>query len=166
LIPVKPRANCRVTLRQTSWILPFAEKASKQCREIRMNGLTRTQSSSLEKLLQAHRKAALEEAEAELKLMREQSVGGVAGEAPDAGDESVAMLLTDIDHTMAQRHVNEIRAIDRALDQIRDCHFGMCSDCDGEIAYARLTAFPTATRCIACQTMHERTFAHENRATL
>ena len=131
-----------------------------------MNGLTRTQLRSLEKSLQAHRRAALEEAEAELKLMREQSVGDVAGEAPDTGDESVAMLLTDIDHTMAQRHVNEIRAIDLALDRIRDSRFGMCSDCDSEIAYARLEASPTATRCIACQTMHERTFTHENRATL
>jgi RNA polymerase-binding protein DksA len=134
--------------------------------ETRMNGLTRAQINSLEQLLQAQRKATLEEAEAELKLMREQSVGDVAGEAPDTGDESVAMLLTDIDHTMAQRHVNEIRAIDHALDQIREHSFGLCSDCDGEIAYARLEAFPTATRCIACQTLHERTFAHENRATL
>jgi len=131
-----------------------------------MNGLTRTQLKLLEKSLQAQRSATLEEAEAELKLMREQSVGDVAGEAPDAGDESVAMLLTDIDHTMAQRHVNEIRAIDHALDRIQDSRFGICCDCDGEIAYARLEAAPTATRCIACQTMHERTFAHENRATL
>jgi RNA polymerase-binding protein DksA len=131
-----------------------------------MNGLTRTQVSFLEQLLQAQRKATLEEAEAELRLMREQSVGDMAGEAPDTGDESVAMLLTDIDHAMAQRHVNEIRAIDHALDQIREHRFGLCGDCDGEIAYARLEAFPTATRCIACQTLHERTFAHENRATL
>jgi DnaK suppressor protein len=131
-----------------------------------MNGLTRTRLKLLEKSLQAQRSATLEEAEAELKLMREQSVGDVAGEAPDPGDESVAMLLTDIEHTMAERHVNEIRAIDLALDRIQDGRFGICSDCDGEIAYARLEASPTATRCIACQTMHERTFAHENRATL
>jgi DnaK suppressor protein len=131
-----------------------------------MNGLTRTQLKLLEKSLQAQRSATLEEAEAELKLMREQSVGDVAGEAPDPGDESVAMLLTDIEHTMAERHVNEIRAIDRALERIQEGCFGICSECDSEIAYARLEAFPTASRCIACQTMHERTFAHENRATL
>jgi DnaK suppressor protein len=134
--------------------------------EIRMNGLTRTQINFLEKLLQAQRKATVEEVDAELKLVREQSVGDMAGEAPDAGDESVAMLLTDIDNTMVQRHVSEIHEIDHALDRIRERDFGLCSDCGGEIAYARLEAFPTATRCIACQTMHERTFAHENRATL
>jgi DnaK suppressor protein len=134
--------------------------------ETRMNGLTRTQMRFLEQLLQAQRKATVEEAEAELKLVREQSVGDMAGEAPDTGDESVAMLLTDIDNTMVQRHVSEIHAIDHALDRIQERSFGLCSDCGGEIAYARLEAFPTATRCIACQTLHERTFAHENRATL
>jgi DnaK suppressor protein len=131
-----------------------------------MNGLTRTQMSFLQQLLQAQRKATVEEAEAEMKLLREQSVGDMAGEAPDAGDESVAMLLTDIDNTMVQRHINEVHAIDHALDRIDEHSFGLCSDCGGEIAYARLEAFPTATRCIACQTVHERTFAHENRATL
>jgi DnaK suppressor protein len=134
--------------------------------ETRMNGLTHTQIRFLEQLLQAQRKATMEDAEAELKLLREQSVGDLAGEAPDTGDESVAMLLTDIDSAMAQRHVNEIRAIDHALDQINERSFGLCSDCGGEIAYARLEAFPAATRCISCQTLHERTFAHENRATL
>lgn len=131
-----------------------------------MNGLTRTQIRFLEQLLQAQRKATVDEAEAELKLLREQSVRDMAGEVPDTGDESVAMLLTDIDNTMAERHVNEIRAIDHALDLIHERRFGLCSDCDGEIAYARLEAFPAATRCISCQTLHERTFAHENRATL
>jgi RNA polymerase-binding protein DksA len=134
--------------------------------ETRMNGLTRTQISRLEQLLQAQRKATVEEAAAELKLLREQSVGDIAGEAPDTGDESVGMLLTDINNTMIERHVNEIRAIDRALDRIHECEFGLCSDCGGEMAFARLEAFPTATRCVPCQALHERTYAHENRATL
>jgi DnaK suppressor protein len=131
-----------------------------------MNGLTPTQIRFLEQLLQAQKRTTVEEAEAEMKLLREQSVGDLAGEAPDTGDESVAMLISDIDNTMVQRHVNEIHAIESALDRIHERRFGLCSDCDGEIAYARLAAFPTATRCISCQTLHERTFAHENRATL
>jgi DnaK suppressor protein len=131
-----------------------------------MNGLTRSQISRLEQLLQTQRKATVEEAEAELKLLHEQSVVDVAGEAPDTGDESIGMLLTDINNTMTERHVNEIRAIDRALDRLHEREYGLCSDCGGEIAFARLEAFPTATRCVPCQTRHERTFAHENRATL
>ncbi len=131
-----------------------------------MKGLTRTQIRNLEKLLQAQRKASLEEAEEELKLVHEQSVGDVAGEVADTGDESVAMLLTDLNNTMAQRHVDEIRAIDSALAQIRTEEFGYCADCGGDIPYERLKAFPTAIRCTACQTKREHTFAHENTPTL
>ena len=131
-----------------------------------MNGLTRSQIGRLEQLLQTQRKATVEEAEVELKLLHEQSVGDVAGEVPDTGDESIGMLLTDINNTMIERHVNEIRAIDRALDQLHVRDYGLCSDCGGEIAFARLEAYPTATRCVPCQTLRERTFAHENRATL
>ncbi|MBK9114134.1 MAG: TraR/DksA family transcriptional regulator [Betaproteobacteria bacterium] len=125
-----------------------------------MKGLKRTQVERLEKLLQAQRRASLEEAEAELKLVHEQSVADVAGEVADTGDESVAMLLTDLNNTMAQRHVDEIRAIDSALAHIRSDEFGYCADCGGDIPFERLKAFPTATRCTACQTKREHTFAH------
>ena len=103
-----------------------------------MKGLTRTQIQKLEKLLQAQRKASLEEAEAELKLVHEQSVADMAGEVADVGDESVAMLLTDLNNTMAQRHTDEIRAIDRALAQIGSDDFGFCTDCGGDIPFGRL----------------------------
>ena len=95
-----------------------------------------------------------------------QSIADVAGEVPDTGDASVAMLVTDIEHTMAERHVNELHAIDRALAQLHERTFGLCSDCEGEIGYARLKASPTATRCTACQTIRERTYAHEGTPTL
>lgn len=131
-----------------------------------MKGLTRTQVQSLEKLLKAQRQASLEEAEAELRLVHEQSVADMAGEVADVGDESVAMLLTDLNNTMAHRHVEEIRAIDRALDTIHGDEFGYCADCGGDIGYGRLKAFPTATRCTACQTKREHTFAHEGTPTL
>ena len=131
-----------------------------------MNGLTRTQIRSLEKLLQTQRRASVDEAEAELKLVQEQSVADVAGEVADPGDESVAILLTDLNNTMAQRHVDEVGAIDRALAQIHGGDFGCCSDCGGDIPYARLKAFPTATRCTACQTKREHTFAHASTPTL
>ncbi len=131
-----------------------------------MKGLTRTQIAHLEKLLLAQRQASLEEAEGELKLLHEQSVGDLAGEVADTGDESVAMLVTDLNNTMAQRHVDEVRAIDNALAQIHAKEFGLCADCGGDIAYGRLKAFPTAVRCTACQTVHEKTFAHESTPTL
>jgi DnaK suppressor protein len=126
-----------------------------------MTELTRYRKRHLETILQQQRKILLEEAEAELKLLHEQSVADVAGEAPDSGDESVAMLVTDINNRMAQRHVEELVAVDRALAQLHEDRFGLCSDCGREIAYERLEASPAATRCAECQTLHERMFAHE-----
>lgn len=131
-----------------------------------MTTLTRTQTHDLELLLSRRRQACLDEAVAERAREHAQSMSEVAGEVLDTGDASVAMLLTDIDHTMAERHVTELHAIDRALTRLHDREFGLCSDCEGEIGYARLKAFPTATRCTACQTIRERTYAHTATPTL
>jgi DnaK suppressor protein len=131
-----------------------------------MKTLTSKQVREIELLLLRRRGACLEEAVAERAREHGQSIADVAGEVPDTGDASVAMLVTDIEHTMAERHVNELHAIDRALAQLHERTFGLCSDCEGEIGYARLKASPTATRCTACQTIRERTYAHEGTPTL
>ena len=131
-----------------------------------MKTLNRTQIREIELLLLRRREACLEEAVAERAHEHGQSMADVAGEVPDTGDTAVAMLVTDIEHTMAERHVNELHAIDRALAQLKDRQFGLCSDCECDIGYARLKAFPTATRCTACQTVRERTYAHEATPTL
>jgi len=131
-----------------------------------MKTFTPTQMRELELLLLRRREVCLEEAVAERVREHGQSMADVAGEVPDTGDESVAALVTDIEHTMAERHVSELHAIDRALAQMKEQAFGLCSDCDGEIGFARLKAFPTATRCTACQTIRERTYAHEATPTL
>jgi DnaK suppressor protein len=131
-----------------------------------MNGLTRSQLHHLEQLLLKQRQALFEQATAERRLVHDQTLADVAGEVPDTGDESVAMLVSDLNETMAERHVGEIRAIDAALERIERHEIGLCSDCDSEIAYARLLAYPTATRCTACQGQFERTFAHARTPTL
>ena len=131
-----------------------------------MKTLTPTQMRELELLMLRRREVCLEEAVAERAREHGQSMADVAGEVPDTGDESVAALVTDIEHTMAERHVSELHAIDRALAQMKERAFGLCSDCEGEIGFARLKAFPTATRCTACQTIRERTYAHEATPTL
>jgi DnaK suppressor protein len=131
-----------------------------------MNGLTRSQIHHLEQLLLKQRQVLFEQAGAERALVHDQTLADVAGEVADTGDESVAMLVSDLNETMAERHVDEIRAIDAALDRIKQKALGVCSDCGAEIAYARLQAFPTATRCTECQGQHERTYAHARTPTL
>ena len=75
-----------------------------------MNGLTHSQKRHLEQLLLEQRAALSAQADAEVKLVHEQTLADVAGDVPDTGDESVAMLVSDLNETMAERHVDEIRA--------------------------------------------------------
>ena len=46
--------------------------------------------------------------------------------------------------------LHEIAQIKHAIDRIHNGQYGLCSQCGEEIAPERLTAQPTATRCIAC----------------
>jgi phage/conjugal plasmid C-4 type zinc finger TraR family protein len=57
--------------------------------------------------------------------------------------------------TIQQRETLQ-RELEAALARLHEPDFGLCVDCDAEIPYARLSANPTATRCVTCQAQHER----------
>jgi DnaK suppressor protein len=84
----------------------------------------------------------------------------------DAGDESVVRMVTDLHLQEAGRDLEELRDIDAALQRLDDDAYGDCEQCGNEIGYARLQAQPTATRCIECQSQHEKTYAHKSTPTL
>ena len=68
--------------------------------------------------------------------------------------------LTDLDAepeaAALGRDVEELRAVERALERIHQPEFGICEDCCIEIPFARLLATPFATRCVACQAIAEQ----------
>ena len=78
----------------------------------------------------------------------------------DAGEEAVRDLLWGLNSTLFDRHIRQIREIELARQRISEGVYGVCVDCDEEIALDRLRARPTAKRCIYCQQQHERTHAH------
>lgn len=49
----------------------------------------------------------------------------------------------------------ELGEIDAALERIQAGTYGTCSDCGVSIPPARLNAYPTAKRCIDCQSLSE-----------
>ena len=61
-----------------------------------------------------------------------------------AAERDVAVQLLDRESVLARR----IRA---ALDRIQDGSYGICLQCEEEIAPKRLKAMPWAELCIACQ---------------
>ena len=90
-----------------------------------------------------------------LKTNREQ-YAELAGQVHDAGDQSVADLLVDVNQAEIAREIREIRDIESAQQRLSDGSYGVCQVCDEKIARARLDAYPTAKRCLKCQRAHEQ----------
>ncbi len=91
-----------------------------------------------------------------LKTDEEQYIE-LAGRVHDPEEEAVADLLVDLNLASISRHVQELREIDDALIRIAKGTYGICVDCDQPIGLQRLTANPTAKRCLACQDLYEKT---------
>ncbi|MBN1442006.1 MAG: TraR/DksA family transcriptional regulator [Planctomycetes bacterium] len=78
-------------------------------------------------------------------------------ESPDKGSGSdIEDLATDADGTDSLCEIMDIEAtqivqIETALKKIDEGTYGICEDCGGEIASARLEALPFATQCIECK---------------
>jgi len=79
----------------------------------------------------------------------------LAGSVHDAGEESVAELLADMRLSTLDREVDELRDVEAALARIADGAYGRCVVCGDDIGRERLDAYPTAKRCLTCQTKYE-----------
>jgi len=90
----------------------------------------------------------------------------LAGMVGDAGDESVANMLADLDAAFIDRHVRELGVVENARRRLAAGTYGMCVQCGQGIDFERLAAYPTAMRCIRCEAAHEKTYAHEGTPTL
>jgi DnaK suppressor protein len=80
----------------------------------------------------------------------------LAGQVHDAGDESLADLLVDVNLSEVSRDVEEIRDIEAALRRIATGAYGVCMACKEPIDRERLEVYPTAKRCLKCQQAHDR----------
>jgi len=121
--------------------------------------LTAQQAQELLGLIDARRRALQEELHEDVERTRADGFEELAGAARDAGDESVATLIGDLDHAEVSRDLAELRALDAARQRMDRGSYGICVDCGGEIEYERLRAEPAALRCIRCQRVHEKTYA-------
>jgi DnaK suppressor protein len=109
------------------------------------------------KELRAHRKT-LERLRAEVLRTgpaaiepnrKDPSTTGVADEDAQALSEMMQVLASKRNEGQAAT----LRRIDRALAKLTDApeDFGLCEECEEEIAPKRLALVPWATLCVACQ---------------
>lgn len=120
--------------------------------------LTKQQTSTLAQVLNELEKNAARDLRQDMvQSGGTESFNQVAGEAPDAGDRSVADLTSDLEAADIERHGGAIQDVAAARMRIADGSYGECVDCGGEISFERLKVNPTALRCIRCQEVYEKT---------
>jgi RNA polymerase-binding protein DksA len=112
-------------------------------------------------------RAAIEKREEELRQMIAEEheratvelITDLEGVVGDEADQAFAKTRAGVETELVDRHLRELGAIEAARGRIKSGTFGMCPDCGGAIAAARLRANPAALRCTECQTHHEKVFA-------
>jgi len=127
-----------------------------------MAALTPSQIGQLAKKLNENLQTLLREVRSELENSGDQHrIDLLNNEPGDSGDESMANALADFNLAILDRHIDDMRDIEAALQRIKNGEYGVCTDCGVDVAFARLQAYPTAKRCIVCQEKRERDYAHE-----
>jgi RNA polymerase-binding transcription factor DksA len=122
--------------------------------------LTVKQRAELKHIIEDRYEKLIAEIRQEVKQSRDETFGAVAGPVTDTGDEAVADLLSDLDTAEVSRDLTELRELEAARTRLAAGTYGKCESCGREIAYERLLVAPAATRCLECQAVHERTYAH------
>jgi len=128
--------------------------------------LSKKELDALKRQIEARCAALQAELHADADKARGETYADLAGGVADEGDESVADLMADIDNAELTRDLVELRALEAALERIAEGSYGACIDCGLEIGFERLKVEPGALRCIECQRVHEKTFAHPDRPRL
>src|SRR5262245_26418481 len=117
--------------------------------------------------LVAELRAALEKREVELRqtIAEEHEratvelMSDLEGVVGDEVDQAFAKTRAGVETELVGRHLRELGAVEAARERIQAGTFGICPDCGGAIAAARLRANPAALRCTECQVHHERVSA-------
>ncbi|MCK9517284.1 MAG: TraR/DksA family transcriptional regulator [Ottowia sp.] len=120
-----------------------------------MQALTTSERDGLANMLRERKQMMRDEIREGLAKMRAEGHEDVLAGTPDAGDEGLAMLVTEVTNAEVARDAAELRDILAAEARIASGRYAICIDCEEPIPYARLAAYPTAKRCIGCQEIHE-----------
>jgi RNA polymerase-binding transcription factor len=118
--------------------------------------MTKTRDANLREMLAVRRSELQRTLGVQLREVRASSDhDGDTVTALDAADASNSELFQDIGVRLTEMTAEALARIDDALARIADGTYGVCEECQGEIAGNRLAAVPFATRCRDCQDVHE-----------
>ena len=96
----------------------------------------------------------------QLRTQDDPRLVGLRNRMEETDDWAVADMMAEQDIALVSRDLAELAEVEAALVRITEGTYGDCSDCGNPIPAARLEAYPTARRCVACQEAAE---SHQRR---
>jgi len=85
----------------------------------------------------------------------------ITADMPKDAEESLPLEeLTGVISEQEGLEVRELEQIDLALRRIEDKAYGICTNCEEDIAIKRLEVLPYATLCVQCQEELEESVRH------
>jgi DnaK suppressor protein len=118
--------------------------------------LSPAQLAELEAALRARERALRADVAAKLRTQDDPRLVGLRNRMEDTDDWAAADAMAAHDITLVSRDLNELAEVEQALARLADARYGECVDCESAIPYARLAAYPSARRCVACQEAAEQ----------
>ena len=121
-----------------------------------MDTLTKGELKHFAEILAGRKQVLGEEIRRVLARTEQERYADILAGGDDAGDSSVADLLSDVAFAEVARDAAEVRDINAAQARIAAGTYGTCIDCGQPIGRKRLEAHPTAKRCIEDQQRREK----------
>lgn len=101
-------------------------------------------------------RALWEDVQREVEKHQNEQYSDIVARVADPEDHAVADLLVDLDLAEISRDIDEMRAIQHAIDRIKRGTYGICAGCGEPIDPQRLQAIPHAALCLSCKARNER----------
>ena len=130
-----------------------------------MSNISKNQVDELQGVMEAELAQLVDETQDKMNPELKANYLDIGGDG-DTGDEAVADTIVDIDNAVIGLHLQKVTDLNAALDRIQAGVYGVCIDCGSDIGFERLSAYPTAKRCIRCQHLREKTFASKPKSNL
>jgi DnaK suppressor protein len=89
-----------------------------------------------------------------LRSLRE-ALPAEVSDVKDTEEQSMEDFVRGMDYALMEMESETLRRIDEAMLRLGGGTYGLCSECGGKIAEARLEALPFAVTCRDCQEQEE-----------
>lgn len=120
-----------------------------------VNELSESQLALLERKLKEQQSGLREEVKEERAKSDSERNRRSEREVQDRGDEANTGQSREANAAMIGHHVDEISGIQAALSRMESGTYGYCVSCGESIGFQRLQAYPSASRCLQCQSKAE-----------